>query len=192
MLKILDQYPDLCTESVQIPCHGFGKIKKNILAYNNAAKYGYFFVVTDLDKDKYECAPILINEWLPSRQNSQLIFRVAVREVESWLLADKKNFASFFSVSPDLIPLSPDIIPDPKQLVISLARKSRKQSIKEAIIPLDKYASIGPGYNHEFCDFINNHWNIASARRHSPSLEKAIRAFERVIKQDISSIPGPP
>jgi hypothetical protein len=34
MLKMLSCFPDDYTENTAIPCHGFGKIKKNIAAYN--------------------------------------------------------------------------------------------------------------------------------------------------------------
>jgi hypothetical protein len=179
MRKIFEQFPGRFTESVSIPCHGFGKIKKNIGAYNNAAKYGYYFVITDLDST-YGCAPLLIDDWLPVQRNDQLIFRVAVREIESWLLADRTGFAAFFSVSHALVPSMPDTVTDPKHTVISLAKKSKKRSIREAIVPIDDYAHIGPGYNLVFQDYIQDHWDIAIARQHSPSLDKALRALGRI------------
>jgi hypothetical protein len=179
MLKIFDQFSGRFAEYTSIPCYGFGKIKKNIKAYNKAAKYDYYFVITDLDS-AYGCAPLLIDSWLPDRRNDRLVFRVAVREIESWLLADRKGFADFFAVSRELVPLNPDTIPDPKHAVITLAKRSRKRNIREAIVPIDDYASIGPGYNLVFQDYIQNHWDIAVARQYSPSLEKALRALDRI------------
>jgi hypothetical protein len=180
ILKMFEQFPDGFSEFCSIPCHGFSKIKRNILAYNNAAQFGYWFVITDLDRG--ECAPSLIKEWLPNGHNPKMLFRVAVREVESWLLADRENFATFFSISQALVPLLPDTISDPKQTVIALARKSRKRNIREGIPPIDKYATIGPGYNNEFRDFIQNHWDIENARSHSPSLEKTLRALGKLLE----------
>jgi hypothetical protein len=180
MLKMLEQFPGCFTEFVSIPCHGFGKIKKNIRAYNIAAKHGYYFVVADLDR--YECPFSLINEWLPVQRNDKLIFRIAVREIESWLLADRKSFAAFFSVSQELVPLNPDDLPDPKHTVISLGKKSKRQSIRKDIVPLDDYASVGPGYNLVFQDYIKNRWDLAAARQHSPSLDRAMRALGRIAK----------
>jgi hypothetical protein len=178
MSKMLSYFSGGFRVSRQIPCHGFGKIKKNILGYNNAACFGHYFVITDLDR--HECAPSLIREWLPMTRNPNLVFRVAVREVESWLLADIKNFACFFAVSRDLIPLSPDEISDPKQVVVTLAKRSRKRNIREGVPPTDKYASIGPGYNYEFRDFIQNHWSLGDARKNSPSLDKALKALGKL------------
>jgi hypothetical protein len=182
MLKILKQFPGQFVESVSIPCYGFGKIKKNIGAYNSAAKYGYYFVITDLDRT-YDCAPLLIDDWLLEQRNDQLIFRVAVREIESWFLADRKNFATFFSVSRELVPQKPDTVADSKLTVISLAKRSKKRSIREALVPVDDYASIGPGYNLIFQDYIQNHWDIVAARQYSPSLDKALRALGRIAEQ---------
>jgi hypothetical protein len=179
MRKIFDQFPGQFTEFVSIPCHGFGKIKKNIKAYNSAARYGYYFIIADLDST-YGCAPLLVDDWLPVQRSDRLIFRIAVREIESWFLADRKDFAAFFSVSQELVPLDPDTVADPKHTVISLAKKSKKRSIREALVPVDNYASIGPGYNLMFQDYIQNHWDIASARQHSPSLDRAMRALGRI------------
>ena len=173
MLKMYDFFQGYFKESRAISCKGNGKIKRQINAYNMAAKHGYYFIITDLDDD-FNCAPSLIRDWFPGQLNKQLLFRVAVHEIESWLLADRENFASFFSVSHDLVPVKPDNESDPKSTVIALARKSRKREIRESIIPVDDYASIGPGYNIQFQFFIQNKWNIDSARKNSPSLDKAI------------------
>jgi hypothetical protein len=183
MLKMMSCFPNDYTESAAIPCHGSAKIRKNIAAYNLAARYGHYFVLTDLDT-AYGCATELINHWLPHERSPQLIFRVAVHEIESWLLADRESFASFFSVSETLLPLSSDTEPDPKQRVFNLVRKSRNRKIREAILPKDEYARIGPGYNTEFCHFIWNHWSIEKARQRSPSLDKAMAALEKTARQN--------
>jgi hypothetical protein len=179
MLKIYDFFRGRLSELRAIPCYGFGKIKRQIEAYNEAAKHGYYFVITDLDNN--DCAPSLIRDWLPLRPNNQLLFRIAVHEIESWLLADRENFANFFSINQNLVPLKPDNEADPKQTVIYLAKKSRKKEIREAIVPIDDFAINGPGYNIQFQSFIQNTWNINSARKNSPSLDKAIKAFEKLL-----------
>jgi len=181
MLKIYDFF-GCFSEYREIPCNGKGKIKKQISAYNNAAQYGYYFVITDLDDD-FKCAPLLIKDWLPAQYSSQLLFRVAVHEIESWLLADRKNFAAFFSISHDLIPLEPDKETDPKRIVISLARKSRKKEIRESIVPIDDFVSNGPGYNIQFQNFIQKYWDINAARKNSSSLDKAIILLDKIASQ---------
>ena len=179
MLRIYEFFQGCFSESRAIACRGNGKIKRQINAYNNAAEYGYYFVVTDLDNNN--CAPSLIRNWLPVKPHKQMLFRVAVHEVESWLLADRENFASFFSISQNLVPLNPDNETDPKRIVISLAKKSRKKEIRNAIVPIDDHAVNGPGYNIQFHGFIQNMWNIKTARKNSPSLDRAIKAFEKLV-----------
>ena len=183
MLRLYQFFQGCITESNAIPCRGNGKIKKQIRAYNTAAKYGYYFIITDLDTT-YQCAPSLIKDWLPEQGSSQLLFRVAVHEIESWLLADRGNFAAFFSISQKLVPLNPDSEADPKRTVISLAKRSRKREIREAIVPIDNYVSIGPGYNMQFQNFIQNIWNIDSARKNSQSLDRAIRSLEKITRRE--------
>jgi hypothetical protein len=181
ILKIYESSQGYISESKAIHCNGNGKIRKQINAYNNAAQYGYYFVITDLDDD-YDCAALLVKAWLPNTRSDQLFFRVAVHEIESWLLADKENLAAFLSISQTLIPLEPDKEKDPKNTIISLAKRSRKREIREAIIPVDNYASIGPGYNYQLQSFVQNLWDIESARKKSPSLDSTIKALEKFVQ----------
>ena len=71
------------------------EIRKRINKYNQAARVYPFWVLVDLNQD--ECPPILIKEWVPHK-NPQLFLRVAVRQVEAWLLADRQAFARFLGV----------------------------------------------------------------------------------------------
>ena len=183
MLKLYDFFQNCFAESKSISCRGYGKIKRQIRAYNNAAQYGHYFIITDLD-NSYDCAPSLIQNWLPGKRTSKLLFRIAVHEIESWLLADRENFADFFSINKKLIPLNPDSEADPKQKVISLAKRSRKREISDAIIPIDNYAKIGPEYNIQLQSYIQNFWSIDAARENSPSLDKTIKSLEKIAYHD--------
>ena len=185
MLRLYDFFQGCFSESKAIPCYGNGKMKRRINAYNNASQFGHYFIITDLDN--YQCASFLIKDWLQDQRSGKLLFRVAVHEVESWLLADRENFAAFFSISQNLVPLKPDNETDPKRIVISLAKRSRKREIREAVVPIDEYASIGPGYNIQFQNFIQNSWDIESARKNSPSLDRAIKSLERIVAPNTSS-----
>jgi len=71
---------------------GYGYIKQKIHAFNNAAKGTPFLVLSDLEA---ECAPIQIKEWLPVPRHHNLLFRITVREIESWLLADRTALLHF-------------------------------------------------------------------------------------------------
>ncbi len=71
---------------------GFGYLKRTISGWNAAAVGTPFLVLTDLDEAA--CPASLLRSWLPTPPHPNLIFRVAVREVESWLLADSDHLAS--------------------------------------------------------------------------------------------------
>jgi hypothetical protein len=167
---------------------GAGYIKKNITSLNNTAKGYPVFVLTDLDYA--ECPPSLIRDWLPHTMQPNLIFRVAVREVESWLLADRKGVAQFFGIKTTGIRSKPDEIMDPKQYLINLASKSRKRTIREAIVPATgSTAKIGPDYNGALIEFVYNKWQIKEATKNSTSLQRTLRAIQSFRPSRMSESP---
>lgn len=155
---------------------GYGYLKKNIQAFNKAAPGMPFLVLTDLNSA--ECPPTLIKKWLPYPKHPNLLFRVAVREVEAWLLAHREAFATFLEISDKLIPQEVDAIPDPKQALINLAAKSKNRKIRDAIVPpKDKTVTIGPDYNEKLKEFINNFWQANIAAQCSVSLQRTVNAI---------------
>jgi hypothetical protein len=155
---------------------GNDKIKKNISGFNNAAKGMPYLVLTDLDNA--ECPLVILSEWLTQPKHPNLLFRIAVKEVEAWLLAHRSAFAEFLGISVDLIPGDADLIPDPKQLLINLAKKSKKRKLREAIVPEpNSTAKIGKDYNGQLIHFVNESWQVAPAQTNSPSLERAMNAL---------------
>ncbi len=157
---------------------GFGYLKKNIRGFNNAAKGMPFLVLTDLDRE--ECPPKLIKKWLSvSTQHHNLLFRVAVREVESWVLADRDHFAKFLGIKKEQVPVDVDEIDDPKEYLINLVRKSRKRRLREDIVPTrGSTAKQGPNYNGRLISFVEESWVPNKAMRSSPSLRRTIKAVE--------------
>jgi hypothetical protein len=103
----------------------------------------------------------------------EICFRIAVKEVEAWLLADIEGLSQFFRVSKVNFPKKPENEIDPKQTLIELAKRSRLRTIKDDIVPINEYAKIGPNYNARMTEFVNEYWNIESAINRSRSLEKA-------------------
>lgn len=152
---------------------GFGYLRKTASGWNAAARGVPFIILTDLDK--YQCPPELISDWLRVPVNPNLIFRVAVREVESWLLADPSNLSKYLVVSTNLVPSACDQIPDPKAALITLARKSRSGEIRERIVPrAGSTAQQGPDYNGCLADFVRTRWDLQSACVNSESLRRTV------------------
>jgi len=163
-------------------CYGLkgnSYIKKKIHAFYNASKHVPYIVLTDLDNTP--CPPTLINEWFKNISiPKSFIFRVAVKEVESWILADRCNFAKYIGISDTAIPHSVENIPNPKEFLINLARKSPKRDIREDIVPLTgSSAKRGRNYNGSLIKFVNSSWNYQAATKYSKSLNGAINAIKR-------------
>jgi hypothetical protein len=155
---------------------GFGFLKKSIRGFNNAAQGIPFAVLTDLDQ--YPCPTALITEWLPVPKRTNLLFRVAVHEVEAWLLADREAFAKFLGIRRDWIPANPDEILRVKEELIGLARRSRSRELKRDIVPpAGSTRKQGPDYNGRLSGFVQNYWSLERASRNSPSLQRAQEAF---------------
>ncbi len=156
---------------------GFGYLRKTVAGWNAAARGIPFILLTDLDH--YQCPPELIADWLKVPVHSNLIFRVAVREVESWLLADPTNLAKYLAVSVRLVPAACDYIGDPKASLVALARRSRSSDIRSRIVPrTGSTATQGPDYNACLAGFVQTSWDLRSACTNSDSLRRAV---ERVV-----------
>lgn len=144
-------------------------LREQIGGYRNAAQYSRWVVLVDLDHDA--CPPELRNEWGVSAGAEALCFRVAVPSIESWLLADRENIASFLGIARAHIPLHPDSEVDAKQALINAARRSRRGTIREAIVPRPT-ARVGPLYTSTLSQFVDERWDPARAADASPSLAR--------------------
>jgi len=155
---------------------GYGYVKRIAPGLNRAAKGAAYFALVDLDQGS--CAPDLVTCWLENRPpHPNFVLRVAVREVDAWLFADRDAFASFLGVAhlKKRIPTLTEAIQDPKQLLVSLCRHSRERRIRSGLLPeKGSTAQQGPGYNEILGAFVEHHWQVGRARPHSKSLSSAV------------------
>jgi hypothetical protein len=114
-------------------CNGKGKLDQRVNAYNHAARHAPWLVLRDLDRDA-PCAPGLLAELLPS-PSPQMCFRVVVRSLEAWLLADIDAVASFLGVRLSSLPTAPDELPNPRGTLLELARKARQRDVRDDLLP---------------------------------------------------------
>jgi hypothetical protein len=153
---------------------GFGYLRRTVRGWNRAAAGTPFIILTDLDQ--YACPRALIEEWLPEPRQSNLLFRVAVREVESWLIADAENLSKHLSVHRKWMPEQPDALTDPKAALVDVARRSRSSDLRNRIVPRPgSTAKQGPDYNGCLVAFVLTTWNIDAARAVSPSLARTVK-----------------
>lgn len=156
---------------------GFGYLRRTVRGWNSAAKGQPFVLLTDLDK--YACPKALIADWLPVPLHPNLLFRVAVREVESWLLADRANIARYFGISDQRVPADTDALLDAKAALIDLARRSRLRELRNGIVPKGgSTAKQGPDYNGRLIPFVQSLWDVRSAANNSPSLARTVERLK--------------
>lgn len=152
---------------------GYGYLKKTVRGWNAAAASVPFVMLTDLDN--HPCATSLKTSWLPEPCHPNLIFRVAVREVEAWLFADHQNMATFLKVNVKHFPFQPDAEPDPKKTLIRLAGFSTSRDVRADLIPVKgSTATQGRGHNTRLVSFVEEYWDPQRAAKRSLSLASAI------------------
>jgi len=161
---------------------GFGQIKSRITNFRNACQVVPHIVMTDLDA--YPCVPDLLKDWKIGKLPDRMLVRVAVREVESWLLADGEGIAKLIQVPTVKIPGNPDELPDPKQVLLNLARKSKSRRFASEFVPATgSKAKHGPLYNLHLTAFAEKSWDSNRAERASPSLKRAIHRIKEFARR---------
>ena len=162
--------------------NGFGNIKNRIKNFHNASHVIPHIVMTDLDT--FACPPELLKDWGAGVLPSRMLIRIAVREVESWLLADRTVIANLIKVPVIKIPANPDDLPDPKQVLLNLARHSRSRRLMSEFVPANgSKAKHGPAYNQHLSTFAAQAWDSTRAALVSPSLQRTVRRIEEFAQQ---------
>lgn len=161
---------------------GKGLLDKNITGYNNAAQHHPWFVLRDFDHDE-KCPPLLVKRLLPN-PSRQMCFRLAVREVECWLMADAERFSDYMGISKTILPDNPESLDDPKAFVINAVMKSRNRRIKEDVTPRPNSGSrVGPAYGSAISEFAQKHWRPEKAAKKSDSLKRCMERLRDLKKQ---------
>lgn len=160
---------------------GKAHLKQRIRTFNQAARHSPWLILVDLDHDA-DCAPPLRQAWLP-QMSPHLCFRVAVRAVEAWLLADAEALAEFLGVALSRVPGNPEGLDDPKRALVDLARRSRRRAIVAAMVPREGSGRpVGPAYTSRMIEFASKHWRPEVAANNADSLARAIRCLRRLVE----------
>ena len=165
---------------------GKDPLRKKIAGYNNAARHAPWIVLVDLDSEE-DCAVRLRDAWLPEPA-PLLCFRVAVREVEAWLMADAETLAGYMGVSQGRVPGAPEGLDDPKAAMVNLARHSRRRAIREDMVPRNGSGRrVGPAYSSRLIEYAATAWRPDVAARNAESLRRAIDCLRGLVARR----PGP-
>lgn len=155
-------------------------LRRALPGYHAAARWAPWPVLVDLDQD-FVCAPALVRDWLPA-PNPHMYFRVVVRQIESWLLADGERFSTFFSVPRALLPHDPDAAADAKAALLALIRRSRRKAIREDMLPRPGSGRrVGPAYTSRLIEYATDRdrgWRPDAGAARSASLAKCLARIE--------------
>lgn len=175
-------------EHVQAKTHAvYGRngkthLQRRLSGYNQAARFSPWIVLVDLDHDA-ECAPPFRSSWLPDPA-PYMCFRVVVRAVEAWLMADRENLARFLSVDIGRIPQNIEAIDHPKATMVDVARGSRRREIRQDMVPRTGSGRVvGPAYTARLIEFAmgtRNGWRPEVAAERSESLKRCLRCLYRL------------
>ncbi len=129
---------------------GYVAIKEMCNVFVNMARAGiHTMVLVDLDDTDSPCT--LIHEWfsLLEKEGASLppecLFRIAVREVESWILADRKNWAEFIGIAASNFSSTPDLLDDPQRHIFEVVRSKGRKKFHRGMLPSGT-SHIGPLY----------------------------------------------
>jgi hypothetical protein len=158
---------------------GNGYLKNKCHNFNQMAARHPVLLITDLDNSI--CASALIDGWfgiLP--RNANLKFRVAVREIESWLLADQQGMQQLLGNGANNITQNPDQLQNPKEYLLQCAKRAPREVKNDLIRSKGALAAQGLGYNSRLCAFVREEWEPARASQRSESLARAIQRLREL------------
>lgn len=178
-LRLLKEVGAKIDNPLLLKGNGFGYLKKNMHKWCKMAQRQRVLILTDLDQ--MHCPVLLKNQWLSQLEvPKNLLFRIAVREVESWILADHNAIRSLLGTKGKMAN-TPDALDDPKQYLLRLAMLASKDVRDDLMAAKGSKASQGIGYNNRLCELVMNSWNPVSAAERSPSLAKALARLDEWI-----------
>jgi hypothetical protein len=159
---------------------GKASLLRQLHSYNQAAQFWPWIVLVDLDQDA-ECAPPARAQWLPNPA-ARMCFRIAVREVESWLLADRETLADFLGIALSRVPTNPENLDDPKAVLVNLARSSRRRDIRVDMVPRPESGrQVGPAYASRLIEYTQGPWRPNVATQHADSLQRLCKRLAELI-----------
>lgn len=161
----------------RVVARGFGNIKRSIDKYRQASRTMPHVVLTDLDRTV--CPARLRADWRAIELPSAMLLCVAVRETEAWLLGDRQGFARFATIGIGRLPPQPESLPDPKECLVELVKRSRNRALARDLTPArGSPLPHGPLYGERLAAFAEREWDIDAASHRCPSLRRMRQRLE--------------
>ncbi len=157
--------------------NGFGYLRSRMTSWRQMANHQFVFVLTDLDDA--HCPVSLLADWLGPEKMlpEKMLLRIAVREIESWILADHEGMRKLIGARGKLPPL-PDELADPKQHFLKLAKMAPRNIREDLLLVKGSIVRQGLGYNNILVNWVRDEWEPSRAATRSPSLERARESLQ--------------
>ena len=152
---------------------GNGYLRARMRNFCQLARHEPLLLITDLDS--WPCPAALCSQWLRGlARPSTMLVRVAVREVESWLLADHEAIEILLGRRPTpRLPMQTDRIANPKAFLLGLACKAAREVRLDLCTESGAEVRQGIGYNARLGGFVREAWDPQRAAQRSDSLRRA-------------------
>lgn len=175
-LRLIAESPFHEADVLPLRRNGSGYLKSKVESWRQLAGQQVVLLLTDLDQ--IDCPVALRNEWLGTRPvPDRLLLRIAVREIESWVLADQDAMRKLIGDRGKLPP-APDELGDPKAFLLNMVRKYAPRDVKQDLLAeRGAMASQGLGYNRRLVAWVKSDWSPDRAAARSPSLLRARQAL---------------
>lgn len=163
---------------------GSGYLSSKMDTWCQMANRKIMVVLTDLDNGL--CANALRQKWLNKRKEPpNLLLRVAVREIESWVIADHEALKAWFEIKSHVDP-EPDKLPNPKQYLLKLAKDKAPKAIREDLVQIREKTQLrqGIGYNAKLTEWVRTKWSPERAASRSPSLSRTNQRLREVLARN--------
>ncbi|MGO9740351.1 MAG: hypothetical protein ACLPN5_02330 [Roseiarcus sp.] len=155
---------------------GAGYLKSNLPSYLSAGNWRPVLLLTDLDNAA--CAPALVVDWMRGKvKSANFMLRVAVREIEAWLLADRTGIHRFLDIPLRRIAGAPEEIANPKRELLLLAKGASAERRRGLLRTEGAEVLRGLEYNNILGAFVASDWSSERAAANCASLQKAIEAL---------------
>jgi hypothetical protein len=177
-LRLISEIPTPYFIQHRLGRSGNGYLRSRMGSWYQMAQQQVMLVLTDLDRAN--CLVEFRDQWLAGAPPTNLLFRIAVREVESWVLADHVAMRVLVGAK-GVLPAAPDELADPKQSLLQLAKSAPKQIRQDLLKATDGSLAQGLGYNARLTALVNSEWSPQRAAERSPSLARTRLRLTEVV-----------
>lgn len=179
VLRLIAEVPGESRVMHSLGKRGSGYLSSKMDSWRQMAEHQVMVVLTDLDRAN--CLVEFRDKWLANQPPPPgMLFRVAVREVESWVLADHVAMRELIGAK-GVLPAKPDELAEPKQVLLRLANGAHKTVREELRKTIDGNLSQGLGYNARLSAWVASSWSPQRAAERSPSLARARDRLREVV-----------